>query len=137
MIKNNDVVRASCHCGAIKLDIFLSNGLDEIVRCNCSICSRTKGFAMLCIPSNDVSVVEGRESITEYVFNTASSPHFFCIICSCQKNKRAATWVLLLSIIAIFMCFSIGNYISKLLLCPLIGWLIFALLMNSTEVQSK
>ena len=89
MIKNNDVVRASCHCGAIKLDIFLSNGLDEIVRCNCSICSRTKGFAMLCIPSNDVRVVEGRESITEYVFNTASSPHFFCIICGVHTHHKS------------------------------------------------
>ena len=89
MIKKNDTLRASCHCGAIQLDVFLSNGLHEIIRCNCSICSRVKGFAMVCIPSGDMSIVEGQNSITEYVFNTASSPQYFCIICGTHTHHKS------------------------------------------------
>ncbi len=68
---------ASCHCGSIRLTIDLGKPLSDIVRCNCSICSKSKGFGMLCTRKENITVVEGFESITEYVFNTAEAPHFF------------------------------------------------------------
>jgi len=89
MIKENEIVRASCHCGAIKLDIFSSNGLGELIRCNCSICSRAKGFAMVCIPSSDMRIIKGKESMTGYVFNNESSPHFFCVICGVHTHHKS------------------------------------------------
>lgn len=54
---------------------------------------------------------------------------------SCKDSKKDAAFVLLASIVAIFLCFAVGNKLSKILLAPLIGWLIFALIMNTTEVQ--
>ena len=48
MFEKNSTVRASIHCGSIQLDVFLANGLDKIIRCNCSMCSRDKGFGMIC-----------------------------------------------------------------------------------------
>ena len=54
---------------------------------------------------------------------------------SCKNNKKVAVYILLISIMASLMTFSVGNTTSKLLLSPLIGWLIFATLMNTTEVQ--
>ena len=89
MIKNNSTVRVSCHCGSIQLDVFLANGLEEIIRCNCSICSRGKGFAMVCVPSEALKIIEGNESITEYIFNTATSPHNFCIICGIHTHHQS------------------------------------------------
>ena len=89
MIKKNATVRASCHCGEIQLDVFLSNGLNEIIRCNCSICSRVKGFAMVCVPSDHMTIVGGKESITEYIFNTASAPQCFCIICGVHTHHKS------------------------------------------------
>ena len=89
MIKNNSTVRVSCHCGSIQLDVFLANGLEEIIRCNCSLCSRGKGFAMVCVPSEDLKIIEGNESITEYIFNTTSSPHNFCIVCGIHMHHQS------------------------------------------------
>ena len=89
MIKNNSTVRVSCHCGSIQLDVFLPNGLEEIIRCNCSICSRGKGFAMVCVPSENLKIIEGNESITEYIFNTATSPHNFCIVCGIHTHHQS------------------------------------------------
>ena len=55
----------------------------------------------------------------------------------CRKNKKAAAWVLVATVAFLLLCFAQGNYISRMLLSPLIAWALFALLMNTTEVQSK
>ena len=89
MTKNLTKLTASCHCSSIRLTIDLENPLTEIVRCNCSICGKSKGFGMLCIPREKVTVIEGLESITEYVFNTTEAPHFFCIICGTHTHHKS------------------------------------------------
>lgn len=53
----------------------------------------------------------------------------------CKEDKKGGAWVILVSIICAFLCYTIASGVGKLLLCPLIGWLLFALLMNTTEVQ--
>ena len=82
-------LNASCHCGSIKLTFDFSESLSEIVRCNCSICSKSKGFGMVCVHQENVTVVEGFESITEYIFNTTEAPHFFCIICGTHTHHKS------------------------------------------------
>ena len=89
MIEKKTTVRASCHCGSVQLNVFLLNGLEKLIRCNCSICSRGKGFAMICVPIEDVKVIEGNESITEYIFNTTTAPHFFCIVCGIHTHHKS------------------------------------------------
>ena len=88
MFEKNSTVRASCHCGSIQLDVFLANGLDKIIRCNCSMCSRDKGFGMISVPLEDVLVISGMESMTEYTFKTDTSPHVFCIICGVHTHHK-------------------------------------------------
>ena len=44
---------------------------------------------MICIPKDKVTVVEGFESVTEYVFNTTEAPHFFCIICGTHTHHKS------------------------------------------------
>ena len=44
---------------------------------------------MLCTPQENITVVEGFESVTEYVFNTAEAPHFFCIICGTHTHHKS------------------------------------------------
>ena len=83
---NKKTYKASCHCRSIQLNLFLLNGLEELIRCNCSICKRAKGFAMISLLQEDVQVIQGHESMTEYIFNTAKSPHFFCIICGIHTH---------------------------------------------------
>ena len=55
----------------------------------------------------------------------------------CGNNKKAGTWVILLAILFILMAIQLGTPISRVLACPLLAWLIFALLMNTTEVQAS
>lgn len=59
------------------------------------------------------------------------------IVYSCNEDKKNAVFVLLASLMAALSCFAIGNKTSKILISPLIGWLIFATIMNTTEVQNK
>ena len=58
------------------------------------------------------------------------------IVYGCANKRKDAVYILLLSIIAIIACFANSPTKSKLLLSPLFGWLLFALLMNTTEIQS-
>ena len=59
------------------------------------------------------------------------------IVYGCAKNKRAAAWVLLLAVAAGLASFGQGTGASKAMIAPLVAWAIFALLMNTTEVQAK
>ncbi len=44
---------------------------------------------MVCVHQENVTVVEGFESITEYIFNTTEAPHFFCIICGTHTHHKS------------------------------------------------
>jgi len=46
-----------------------------------------------------------------------------------------ASWLLILVMAGVFACYTIGTDKSKLYLTPLIGWTIFATIMNTTQVQ--
>lgn len=50
-------------------------------------------------------------------------------------SKKYACWILLVSICLCLACFTQGTEVSKLLLTPLLAWLLFAQLMNAAEVQ--
>ena len=72
-------LKISCHCGSIKMELLLPEKIDKIIRCNCSICSKNKGFGMICIPSANLYLIKGQESMTEYFFNTMEYPHNFVL----------------------------------------------------------
>lgn len=54
----------------------------------------------------------------------------------CKNLKKQASWVILFSLATLLASFAQGNEISKVLLSPLIAWILFALMMNTTEVQN-
>ena len=56
---------------------------------------------------------------------------------SCSGKKKEAVWGLLVGLLFILMCLQLGTPISRILACPLLAWALFALLMNTTEVQKK
>lgn len=51
------------------------------------------------------------------------------------QNKKGGVYIILASLMAALTCFASGNAMSKMMVAPLIGWLIFAMMMNATEVQ--
>ena len=57
------------------------------------------------------------------------------IIYSWQNNKIGGEYILMLSIVFSLLSYTIGDLTSQLLIVPLIGWLLFATLLNIFEVQ--
>jgi len=72
--------RATCHCGAVVLELSLPDGIVNPRRCNCSICRR-KGAIFAFVPLSGLRVVEGAEVLSLYQFNTMTAKHFFCSKC--------------------------------------------------------
>ena len=71
--------RGSCHCGAVRFEADLDLS-QPTFRCNCSICRRTRFWAAVAVPSA-FRLIEGRESLTRYLFNTRRNEHYFCRHC--------------------------------------------------------
>lgn len=57
------------------------------------------------------------------------------MIYECENKKREGAWILAVSIMVSLMAMIVGNTSSRLTLAPVITWILFALIMNTTEVQ--
>jgi len=57
------------------------------------------------------------------------------IIYSCKNNKLGGVYILILSIVFSLLSYTVGDLTSQLLIVPLIGWLLFATILNIFEVQ--
>jgi len=73
-------LNASCHCGAVRFRVVLTDGLKTIRRCNCSYCAM-RGAVAVSANLGDIRVDEGEEKLTLYQFNTGQAKHYFCSIC--------------------------------------------------------
>lgn len=73
---------ANCHCGKIQIEVEAPADL-EIQDCNCSMCTRT-GFLHLIVPASQFRLLQGRDDLTCYTFNTGVAKHYFCKHCGCK-----------------------------------------------------
>ncbi len=71
--------RGGCHCGRVQIAVTVP-GQITVNQCNCSICSKT-GHVHLIVARDELEVLQGREELTEYRFNTRTARHFFCRHC--------------------------------------------------------
>ena len=76
-----------CHCGAIVLDITLSDGLSSARRCDCSFCSR-RGAIAVTAPLNGIKILQGADNLTLYQFNTNTAKHWFCKTCGIYTHHQ-------------------------------------------------
>ena len=79
-------IKASCHCGAVELELFLPNGFD-LRRCNCSICIR-KGAIVSSVLFDDLKISKGADLLKLYQFNTKTAKHYFCSICGIYTHHQ-------------------------------------------------
>lgn len=56
----------------------------EAVECNCSICTKS-GFLHLIVPNSRFSLLQGKESLAVYTFNTGTAKHLFCVVCGIKS----------------------------------------------------
>lgn len=79
--------KASCHCGAVVLELDLPDGIVDPRRCDCSICRR-KGAIVASVPLSGIRIVQGAEHLKLYQFNTHTAKHYFCGICGIYTHHQ-------------------------------------------------
>jgi len=83
----NAIHKASCHCGKVKLEVFLPKGLGKLSRCDGSMCRR-RGAIVISIPLDALKVVEGHAALSLYQFNTMTAKHYFCSTCGIYTHHQ-------------------------------------------------
>ena len=78
--------KLTCHCGEIEIQINLKKEINELMRCNCSMCKR-KGTMVATIDRKDLKVVKGQDKIKTYQFNTNVAKHYFCSECGTHTHN--------------------------------------------------
>lgn len=79
--------KASCHCGAVELELTLPKGIEDPRRCDCSICRR-KSAIVASVALSGLRIVKGAEVLTEYRFNTMTARHYFCSVCGIYTHHQ-------------------------------------------------
>ena len=79
--------RASCHCGAVVLELDLPNGIVDPRRCDCSFCRR-KGAIVASVPLSGIKVIQGAGALNLYQFNTNTAKHYFCSHCGIHTHHQ-------------------------------------------------
>ena len=79
-----------CHCQAVEIELNSPNGLDNLVRCNCSMCKR-RGTIMAIVDQNNIRVVKGEDKLSLYQFHTNVAKHYFCSVCGIYTHHQTRT----------------------------------------------
>ena len=79
--------KLTCHCGAVEAEIKVSDKLEKVLRCNCSICKR-KGAIMSIVKNEDFKITKGEDKLSFYQFYTKVAKHFFCSICGIYTHHH-------------------------------------------------
>ena len=79
--------KATCHCGAVEIELDLPDGLIDIRRCDCSVCRR-RGAIAASLPLSSIHILKGTESLKLYQFNTMTAKHYFCSNCGIYTHHQ-------------------------------------------------
>ncbi|MES2675178.1 MAG: GFA family protein [Pseudomonadota bacterium] len=79
--------KATCHCGAVELEIGLPEGIVDPRHCDCSICRR-KGAIVASVLLSGIKIIKGEDVLKLYQFNTNTAKHFFCSICGIYTHHQ-------------------------------------------------
>ena len=75
--------KGGCHCGRVKFEVEAPT--DQVISdCNCSVCHMT-GYLHLIVPKSDFRLVQGKDELTTYEFNTGVAKHRFCRHCGIKS----------------------------------------------------
>ncbi len=81
------MIKAQCHCGSVKFEVELMDGINTARRCDCSMC-RMRGAVAVSAPLSGVTFTQGKDNLTLYQFNTRAAEHYFCRTCGIYTHHR-------------------------------------------------
>ena len=91
MKKNIRSRKLTCHCKEVQIEVKLDKDLQEVVRCNCSLCKR-RGAIMAKIKLENLKILKGYDKLKIYKFGKKRHvEHFFCSICGIYTHHRSYT----------------------------------------------
>lgn len=79
--------KSTCHCGKVELELDLPDGLEDMRRCDCSMCSR-RGTITATVPVDRLKVIKGADKLTLYQFRTNTAKHYFCSHCGIYTHHQ-------------------------------------------------
>lgn len=79
-------MKGSCHCRKIHFEV--EGTPEEVMECNCSICSR-KGALMWFVPRDQLSLLNDPDAMSTYTFNKHAIKHYFCPECGIHPFGEA------------------------------------------------
>ncbi len=82
-----EIRRGTCHCGAVEFQAELQDGLQDLRRCNGSLCRR-KGAVMASVPLDKLTIIRGADQLWLYQWNTKAAKHYFCRICGIYTHHQ-------------------------------------------------
>ena len=72
-----------CHCGAVRFEVDLDLAAGT-VRCNCSICRKGRTW-LAAADAAKFRLLQGEDSLSEYLFGTHRIRHRFCRNCGVKS----------------------------------------------------
>ena len=80
-------IGGSCHCGAVRFNVTLTQGFASARRCTCSIC-RMRGAVAVTSTPDDFRITQGEDKLATYRFNTNTAEHHFCRTCGIYTHHK-------------------------------------------------
>lgn len=91
MNKISKIKNLFCHCKTVHIEIKLEKGLEELTRCNCSLCKRRNAIMGMTKLEN-LKVIKGNDKLSVYQFGKKQhAEHYFCSICGIYTHHRSYT----------------------------------------------
>lgn len=72
-----------CHCGAVRFEVNLP-GAFEVEDCNCTMCAMSGNIHVI-VPASRFRIIQGKDNLSEYTFNTGMAKHLFCKTCGIKS----------------------------------------------------
>lgn len=80
-------IDGACHCGRVRFDVKLSEGLHSARRCSCSYC-RMRGAVAVSADIDALTITAGEEALSLYQFGTMAAKHYFCSRCGIYTHHQ-------------------------------------------------
>ena len=78
---------ASCHCQKIVFQVEVDNVLENIYRCDCSLCEK-KSIVMKPVAVENFKIIKGKNNLSSYRWNKRIAEHFFCNTCGVYTHHK-------------------------------------------------
>lgn len=77
------IYTGKCHCGSVVFEVE-APGRIECAECNCSICGKL-GYLHLIVPKSRFTLLQGKQQLSTYTFNSGVAKHLFCRTCGIKS----------------------------------------------------